>query len=154
MMMFDVRRLSERKHGETHHEPVEWLRALESARQSLKFVDIDFNALELIALASGTPAKFTLMSRLIYQYGKSHPHGDQISELILQFVNDSPFSLADWVDAIEYFHRWLIDNGRKVDFLPMLKYLECCVASADAREGGQTFVALIEDMLAVCGYEG
>lgn len=153
-MQFDVRQLTERKHTETRHEPVEWLRALESARQSLKFVDIDFQSLEQIALASSSPEKFTLMTRLIYQYGKSHPNGDQISELILKFVNDSPFSLTDWVDAIEYFHRWLGENNRKVDFLPMLKYLECCVASADAREGGQTFAALIEDMLAVCGYEG
>ncbi|MEO5969060.1 MAG: hypothetical protein ABIQ95_03965, partial [Bdellovibrionia bacterium] len=99
------------------------------------------------------PSKFTTMTRLIYQYGKSHPNGDQISDLILDYTNKSPFSLAEWVDAIDYFYRWLVTQNRKIDFLPMLKYLDCCIASPEAREGGQTFPALLEDMLKVCGYD-
>jgi hypothetical protein len=94
------------------------------------------------------------LARLIYQYGKSHPHGDQVSDLIFKFVNESPFSMADWIDAIEYFYSWLLGQSRKVDFLEMLKYMQCCVASPDAKEKGQTFSALIEDMLLICGYEG
>lgn len=58
------------------------------------------------------------------------------------------------MDAIDFFHGWLEKIWRKVDFLPMLKYLDRCVASADAREGGNTFRGLIEDMLAVSGYDG
>jgi hypothetical protein len=153
-MKFDVRVLAARKHAESGHDEVDWLRALESARQSLKFVEIDYESLERIALASRTPAQFTLLTRLIYQYGKSHPNGDLISEVILKYASESPFSLSDWLAAIEYFHGWLEQNGRKIDFLPMLKYLECCIAAPDARESGQTFVALIEDMLKVSGYEG
>jgi hypothetical protein len=153
-MNFDVRALAARKHVATQLPEVDWLRALESARQSLKFVEIDYESLEHIAVASRTPAQFTVITRLIYQYGKSHPNGELISELILKSASESPFSLTDWLGAIEYFNGWLVREGRKVDFLPMLKYLECCVASPDAREGGQTFVSLIEDMLRVSGYEG
>ncbi len=153
-MNFDVRTLGLRKHRETEHPEAEWLRALESARQSLKFVEIDYESLEQFALACRAPAKFTTLTRLIYQYGRSHPGGDSIADVILGYVNASPFDLADWIDAIDYFHGWLEREGRKIDFLPMLKYLECCVASPDAREGGYTFIALIEDMLAVSGYEG
>jgi hypothetical protein len=153
-MSFDVRALASRKHRETGHAEVDWAKALESARLSLKFIDIDFASLELIALASRSPEKFTTMTRLIYQYGKSHPHGDQIAELLIGFVDASPFSLVEWVDATDHFQRWLEAQGRKVDFLPMLKYLECCVASPDAREGGQTFEQLLDDFLKVSGYEG
>jgi hypothetical protein len=153
-MNFDVRALSALKHRETGYGEVEWMKALESARQSLKFIDIDYQSLEHLATASRSPDQFTVLTRLIYQYGKSHPHGELISDLIFAHTNESPFSLSDWVDAIHYFHGWLEKNGRKVDFLPMLKYLECCVASPDAREGGQTLAALIEDMLMTLGYEG
>ncbi len=153
-MVYDVRDLSREKSQESGASETEWLRALESARQSLKFVDIDFQSLEHFARASRTPEKFTVLTRLIYQYGKSHPHGDQIAEVIFDFVNDSPFALADWIDAIAFFHAYLERNGRKIDFFPMLKYLECCVASPEAKEGGTTFSALVEDMLTVVGYEG
>src|SRR5689334_17981561 len=122
-MNFDVRSLASQKHLETQHPGVEWIIALESARQSLKFIDIDYQSLEYIAVASRSPSQFTVIVRLIYQYGKSHPHGDLVSDLILGYVNDSPFSLSDWMDAIEYFYLWLEKNGRKIDFLPMLQYL-------------------------------
>lgn len=153
-MSFDVRTLAIQKSGQTQYSELEWLRALESARQSLKFIAIDYQSLELIAQASQSPGKFTVMARLIYQYGKTYPNADQLSDAIFEFVNDSPFALSDWIDALEYFYGWLEQNGRKVDFLAMLKYLQCCVASPDAREGGQTLISLVKDMLAVCDYEG
>lgn len=153
-MSFDVRALASQRHGQTQHPEVDWMMALESARQSLKFIEIDYESLELLAIASQSPRQFTIVSRLIYQYGKSHPHGRLISELLLSYVNESPFSLTDWVTAIEYFHDWLETRGQKIDFLPMLKYLECCVASQDARESGQTLAALTADMLKVMGYNG
>jgi hypothetical protein len=153
-MTFDVRALAAQKHLETGHAELEWLKAFETARQSLKFLDIDHEGLNHLALASRAPARFTVMMRLIYQYGKSHPHGDQITDRILEMTSESPYSLSDWIDAIDYFQGWLTKNGRKIDFLPMLKYLACCVDSPDAKEGGQTFAALVEDMLTVVGYEG
>ena len=153
-MDFDVKSLAARKKQETGHDEVEWLRALESARQSLKRTEVSYQSLEQIALASRSPSKFTIMTRLIYQYGKTHPHGDSVSALIFEWVDQSPFALSDWIDAIDYFSQWLADHQRRIDFLTMLKYLECCAASPDAQEGGQTFRALVEDMLHVCGYEG
>ncbi len=153
-MTFDVRTLAAQRHRETQHAEVDWIMSLESARQSLKFVEIDYQSLEYLALASRSPGQFTVVVRLIYQYGKSHPHGELISDVILGYVNESPFSLSDWLDAIEYFNGWLEKNGRKIDFLPMLKYLECCIAAPDAKESGQTLGALIQDMLNVIGYEG
>ena len=153
-MNFDVRALTDLKRVETRHEGVDWLRALESARQSLKFIDIDYESLERLALASRSPHQFTVLSRLIYQYGRSHPQGAQIADLLFSLTNESSFSLADWLDAIQGFYDWLQKNGRKVDFLPMLEYLKCCSVSPDAREAGQTLGGLVEDMLRVCGYEG
>ena len=153
-MNFNVRSIAALKYKETQYPEVDWVKALESARQSLKFIEIDYQSLELIAMACRSPAQFTVITRLIYQYGKSHPHGALISELILKNVNDSPFSLSDWIAAIEYFYQWLETNHRKTDFLPMLKYLECCVVSPEAKEGGQTLTSLVGDMLRVIGYEG
>lgn len=153
-MIFNVKSLAAKKHLETGHAEVEWFKALESARQSLEFAQIDFRELELIVHASATPAKFTVMSRLIYQYSKSHLQADRITGVILGLVNDSAFSLVEWIDAIDHFNTWLSEEKRKADFLHMLQYLDCCAASPEAREGGQTLAELLADMLNLAGYEG
>ncbi len=153
-MGFDIATLAAQKNRETNHESTEWLKALESAQLSLKFTGISLKNLEQIALGSRSPAKFTAISRLIYQYGKSHAHGAKISERLIELSNESPFSLGDWIDAIDFFYQWLNQRKRKTDFLIMLEYLQCCVASPEAQEGGQSFTSLVEDMLTVCGYDG
>lgn len=153
-MAYDVRDLAGRKAAETQQDEMEWLRVLETARQSLRFVEIDYQSLENIALASGTPAKFTTVVRLIYQYGKSHPTSESISGLILQYANDSQFSLSDWIDAIHFFHDWLRHKNRRVDLLAIIQYLQCCAVSPDAKEGGQSFCDLVKDMFDVHGYDG
>jgi hypothetical protein len=153
-MIFDMKSLATRKHLESGHDEVEWSRVLETAHQSLKLIGIDYSGLEQFVLASSSPEKLTVLVRLIYQYGRSHHQGNQIPDILLNLTNESPFSLSDWVDAIHYFHQWLNEHHRKIDFLSMLQYLECCVASPDAKEGGQSFAALVEDMLKVQGYEG
>lgn len=152
-MSFDVRTIAERKYRETSHPQMEWLAVLETARQSLKLVDIDYPSLEQFALASRNPKDFTSLVRLIYQYGRSHPFGEEISDVLFSYVNESPFSLSDWIEALAYFYGWLDRNRRPIDFLSMLEYLQCCVASPDAREMGQTLSALVRDMLEVAGYE-
>ncbi len=152
-MSFDVRALAAQKHQETQHEELEWTRALESARQSLKQMDIDDSSLELLALASSMPAKFTVICRLIYQHGKSHLQSDRISDFLFELIDTSDFTLSDWLNAIECLCRWLKERDQKIDFFSLLKYLECCVASSEAQASGQTLFELAQNMLRVYGYE-
>ncbi len=153
-MIFDVRALAAQKVSETDESMAAWFAVLESARQSLRFIEVDYQALEHLALACQSTAQLTILTRLIYQYGKSNPHGALITDVILEYVNDSPFSLLDWICSIEYFYHWLEERSVKINFQPMLKYLTCCITSQDALESGQTLMALIQDMLQVFGYEG
>jgi hypothetical protein len=131
-----------------------WLQSIESARQSLRFRDIDSASLIQIADASRSPENFTLVVRLMYQYSKLHPFDTPVGELLFYQVNRSPFSLSDWIDAIAFFYAWLVDQERSVDFSAMLNYLDCCAASSDARESGQNFSTLLEGMLRVFGFVG
>ncbi len=152
-MIFNVRILAQRKYQESGIEESSWLKVFESAQQTLKEFEVDYQIIEYIALASRTPEQFAVMSRLIYQFIKSNASGEQVTEMFLNLVNQSPFAIGDWIDSINYFHQWLISNRKKIDFVPMLQYLECCVASPDAKKGRHTLLALVEDMLAVHGYE-
>ena len=129
-----------------------WNAVLESAQQSLKSVNTDL--LVTLLTASQSPRQFTLVIRLMYQYEKSHRHGEPITDIILRNANESAFALSDWLSAIEFFHDWLEEKNRKMDFLSMLNYLSCCVESPDARYAGQTLTPLLKDMLQIFGYDG
>jgi hypothetical protein len=152
-MTFNAQVLAQKKSQENGLDEASWFKVFDSAQQTLKDVDVDYQIIEYIALASRTPEQFAVMARLIYQYIKSNASGEQITEIILTLVNQSPFALGDWIDSVHYFYQWLLAHRKKIDFVPMLQYLECCVASPDAKKGRHTLLALVEDMLAVHGYE-
>ena len=153
-MSFDVDRLTEERHAETQHPRADWRKALESAAGTLKPSEIDSADLESLARASRSPARFTSTARLIYQEAKAHPAAGRVAKTIIDVSSESPFSTSDWIDAFHFFSKWLADRGRAADLRSMFHYLECCAASPDARKSGQTLLALADDMLRACGYDG
>ena len=152
-MSFDPQKLADSKFEQSELKRSEWLLTFESADLSLKQLNVDYQLLEHLAVASRTPEQFTIVARLIYQHAKSNRTGAIISEKILALVNRSPFSLGDWIGSVEYFHQWLVASGKKIDFSAMLEYLECCAASPEARKGRHTLIAVVQDMLDTHGYD-
>ncbi|MFZ9596028.1 MAG: hypothetical protein ACO3A2_08120 [Bdellovibrionia bacterium] len=153
-MIFDVRTLALKKSRETGHSEKQWLQALESARMSLKWISTNHMSLEQLALSSQTPEQFTLMIRLIYQAGQTHPQASPVTEQLLSSVSDSAFSLRDWIEALEQFTHWLNQNQEVIDLRAMLKYLLCCTESAEAKTTNSTLSQLLESALEHLGYEG
>jgi hypothetical protein len=150
---FDVKTLSQTKSKETGLPLCDWVLALESASHSLQATNIEFKNLKYIVLASSSPAQFTTMARLIYQYAKSYPKGAQTLEMFFNYVNNSSFDLPGWIEAVTYFHDWLTSKNRKIDFYAMLGYLECCAAAPEAAEPGQTLRTIVKYMLETWDYD-
>jgi hypothetical protein len=153
-MAFQASSLAAAKAKDSGQPLAEWLSALESARASLKLATLSDEALTRFAEASRSPAKFTALARLLYRHEKANSNAGTIAGVIFLYTNDSPFSLGDWIDSIAYFHGWLEERGRRADLPSMLEYLECSVASPEAEAGGQTLLAVVEEMLRLHGYEG
>ncbi|MBC7396772.1 MAG: hypothetical protein H7333_04945 [Bdellovibrionales bacterium] len=47
----------------------------------------------------------------------------------LQAVDESPFSLTQWAEALIEFKLWEQENRRKIALQHMLEYLNCCCES-------------------------
>lgn len=154
MTLLNLRDLASVKSKETESFEQDWLSVLEQAQLALNRCFLTEEDCQQLALASSEPTKFNVIIRLIYSHSKQNPHREPATVLIKRLVNSTPFSMSDWVDAIFYFYQWLNKNNRKVNFLSMLNYLECCSASTDAREPGQTLLNLVKDMLRLFDYEG
>lgn len=132
----------------------EWTRALKWAQVTLSQSVLSEEGFKQLVLASNKPEKFTLLIRLIYSYSKQNPHREPAPAKLQCLVDSTSFTMSDWVDAIFYFHHWLENNHRKINFLSMLNYLECCSNSPDANEPGQTLESLLRDMLNLFDYKG
>jgi hypothetical protein len=150
---FDLKNIAHIKNQQTGHPFQDWFLSIESASLSLKSANVDDTGLEHVVLASATPTQFTTFARLLYQYAKSYPKGDQTLEIFFNFVNASNFDLSGWIDATTYLHDWLLTHNRKIDFHPMLGYLECCAAAPEARDPGQTLRSVATYMLETWDYE-
>lgn len=146
-MAFDAAALAAEKSSDQEL----WAKVLEGARTSLKVNEVSDDLLARLARASASPERLNNLVRLIYQHGKVHGGGEKVVDVLLEVTNASPFGLNDWADSIAYFHDWLREHDRKIDFISMLRYLECCVA---APEGGQRLRPVVEEMLRLHGYEG
>lgn len=154
MKLLNVRDLAFVKSKETATFEQDWICVLEKAQLALNRLVLTEEECLQLALASGEPERFNVLIRLFYCYSKQNPHREPAIVILKHLVNSTPFSMNDWVDAIFYFYHWLNNRDRKINLLSMLNYLECCSASTDAREPGQTLLSLVKDMLRLFDYEG
>lgn len=133
---FVVAELAAEKAKRTSIAEKEWADVLQRGLQGLRGQDVELEGLEQVAQACSTPRQFALMVRLISQHCRGHGQGKKVFELIRQNVSTTVFSLAEWIESLEYFTDWLEKNGEQIDFLNMLNYLQCCTHLPDAKTPG------------------
>src|SRR5690606_14505972 len=70
---------------------------------------------------------------------------------LLSKVDESDFSLSDWLTSIEVMQAWLKTHGKKAPANAVLDYIECTAASAKDRNG-PTLGRITEEMLEDFGF--
>ena len=85
----------------TGHSRAEWRAALENARLSLKPTDVDDAALERIAAARADRRRNSRPSQIDLRLRKTAPWRWANGQKLIAAANESRFSLADWIDAID-----------------------------------------------------
>lgn len=131
-----------------------WQKSIENARSIIHTRDLSDNELVKIATESSTPKAFNSTIKQIYLFTKSNPNGHSAIADLYNSVDNSPYSLREWIDAIEYFSSWLEESERTSPWTTMLGYLRCCSESPDNKDIKHNLKSLLKDMLKTYGYEG
>ena len=131
-----------------------WKKCLENARSILHARDITDSELAKIFTASSTPEDFNTVIRLVYEFTRSNPNGHLAIKLLFNQADTSHFTLTEWIEAINFFNKWLIENDRKCGWKMMLGYLTCCSESPENKDIKHKFNDLINDMLKAYGFDG
>ena len=128
--------------GKAFSQRILWERALER----LLTTGLDFHRIERL-LRNAPNGRF--LSHLAELIAKSLAPKTAIDDL-LEKVNGSPYSLADWLSALSVLLRHLEKEGRTTSLELALGYLHCCTL-ADA---SGSLPDLVSAMLEEYGFEG
>ena len=131
-----------------------WIKSVESSRKTMHSRDMSDDELCKLVSASSSPVSLNIIIKLIYKFTRSNPNGHQAIENLFKSVDDSPYSLHEWIDAVQLFSEWLEERDRESPWPTMLGYLRCCSESPENKDIKNNLVTLLSDMLKAHGYEG
>lgn len=129
-------------------------RAFENARASVSLKDISDEELTKILSSCASLEQFSIIFQYLFKAFKSNPNGHSVITKFFTMVDNSSYSLSEWIETIEVFHKWLCGQKRQTDFLKMIGYLQCSDLAPDNREVKHDFKDLVSDMLKTYGYVG
>ncbi len=100
------------------------------------------------------PEQFRLLMEALAEWRKEHPDEPTGFDLLAESVDESPYSLGEWVESIEYFYDWLGQNQRHANFQSLLGFLHCCVQAAGSGPERLPLKDLLVEMLDTYGFQG
>ena len=152
--MLDLLELAGKKAEESRSPQSDWVSALERHLPDLKAAIKEEGSIALVVASCASLSQLTLISKaLSHHSGTSSLSSNRFEELVRR-VDESPYTLSEWIAAWETFNVWLERNNRRSDFLNALGYLDCCVEYIRPAPFQPTFPELVATMLDEYGYEG
>ncbi len=133
----------------------EWQAALDNAKAMTEKFGFEASALCSLAEASASPRRFQLMIDALAVHQASHLDDKKDGwDLLVENVDESPFTLSEWLEAWELFNDWLGKRNRRANFINILGYLACCGQYLEGKAVFPAFCDLLEEMLEEYGFEG
>ena len=75
------------------------------------------------------------------------------NEILCHYVDNSPYSVEEWHEALDFLHLWIQKKNVSSDLLSMLGYIKCCVMSQSQLAGVTSLVDILEQMLEDYGFD-
>lgn len=143
-------------HSKSSSNPTEyhrWRESLRFARSSLSVAVLSDDRLLKLAQASSSIEQFNTLARYLYQSAKAQPDSGLGTHDFFKAVDDSPYSLGEWIEAIHLFDEWLKAHQVQSKFLTMLGYLRCTAESKENDGLKLSLSTLLHEMLQQHGFE-
>lgn len=79
--------------------------------------------------------------------------GEPLLQQLVEAVDDSAFSLRQWIQALAMLQGWLAARGLQAAMPDQIGYIGCACAAAGALSGYQSLTLLVEDFLGEYGFD-
>ncbi len=149
--MIELAQALEKSTGEGQQK---WLEAIETGRSYFKASELSDELLVKLAQASDDTASFNRFLKEAYRSCQTHPDRTRPFKALINYCDESIYSLKEWLRAYSHFLRYLDEQSRQEDLLTMLGYLQCCSLSPENKDIKHDFIDLLEAMLNQFGFVG
>jgi hypothetical protein len=149
-----MKNLAQARANATGHAYMAWLDALSEGRTLQDEARLGERSFRQLAEACESPRQFAIVIEALDEYAKENPDEPNGFARLAEQVNDSPYDLGEWVEALEYFYDWLEQNQRTGAFKTILGFLGCSVESLPSLADKPPLRDLAADMLDEYGFQG
>lgn len=149
-----MKNLAQARAKATNHAYMMWLDALSEGRTLQGEARLGERSFRQLAEACESPRQFAMIVEALDEHSKEQPDKPNGFALLAEQVNDSPYDLGEWVEALEYFYDWLEQHQRRGAFQTMLGFLGCSVESLPSLAEKPPLKDLAADMLDEYGFQG
>lgn len=154
-VMPNIEEIASTRAKETEQPYMAWLDALSEGTSLMNEAKLDERAFTGLITASQKPKQLSLMVEALDKHSKEHPEKEGGFAILTSFVDESPYGLAEWIEALEYFYDWFAQNERESPGLSqLLEYLSCCTEAGSNSPVGFPLQGLLEEMLDRYGFDG
>lgn len=88
-----------------------------------------------------------------FAWGEAYLSDQTAVQALFDAVDDSPYSLSQWIDAFVLLGRWMDARGLRSPFQDQLGYVTCACEAAGAGASLTTLPATVSEMLEEYGFE-
>lgn len=128
-----------------------WHIALERADSLRRRGMISPDHLERLTDASMAPSQVLLFC----DYVARGAHAGSLSfEVLAEHVDETRYSLKEWLKAMESFNTWILGQKRTTSYEQMLGYISCCAEMGSQQTCPPDLDNLVTSMLKQYGFEG
>lgn len=106
--------------------------------------------LENLTMAAKSPRQLNVIS----DYIARSPTADKELKLLFERVDESPYSLTDWLESIETFHDWVASSGKTTELEMLLGYVSCCTEATPNSPSEVGLSSTVSAMLKQYGFDG
>lgn len=152
--MPEVDKLAEERSKATGESFMSWYDALMKGMSLASDAMIDPDAFLMVTNSSSKSSQFLLIMEALNGYAKENPNGTNAFNLVAHYIDQTSYSLRDWVEVIDYFYDWLGKNCRRAPLTTVLRYVLGCVENKEEVELEESdFVDIVEKVLGTYGFQ-
>jgi hypothetical protein len=145
--MDPIKQLAKSRSSELNQPETLWLVALGKAVSIMKNNSVSLEEIERLSTATRSPKQLlVILDYLGKQRENVYP--------LFERIDASPYSLTDWLEAIESFHDWISSHGQSTTLQNLSGYIECCTEAAANTPSEPSLQSTVIDMLEQYGFEG
>lgn len=152
--MISIEEMASQRAGQDQAGYMAWLDVLSEAIELKSKADISEAQFKQLFHSCRAPEQLRLLLEALAEWRKEHPNEPNGFALLADFVDESPYGLGEWIEAVEYFYNWLGQKQRCAGLRCMLGYLHCCVEAAGSGPERLPLKDVLTDMLETYGFQG